>query len=48
VLKEVRAGAFARELRNEEKSGYARLEAKRESDRRSLLEQVFTRLHPRD
>jgi ketol-acid reductoisomerase len=48
VLKEVRAGAFARELRSEEKSGYARLEAKRESDRRTMLEQVFTRLHPRD
>ncbi|HEY6047628.1 MAG TPA: ketol-acid reductoisomerase [Sphingomicrobium sp.] len=44
VLKEVRAGRFAETLSEEERSGYARLEATREQERNSLLEQTYRRL----
>jgi ketol-acid reductoisomerase len=44
VLAEVRAGRFADELSEEEASGYARLEAKREAARDTLLEKTFAKL----
>src|SRR6478672_10930386 len=44
ILDEVRAGDFARELRDEEARGYPRLEASRERSRAELLDQVFRRL----
>jgi ketol-acid reductoisomerase len=47
VLAEVRAGRFAEELRREEESGYPRLQQARAEDRRTLLQQVFERLHSR-
>ena len=44
VLREVRAGAFAAELRQEELSGYSRLEKARCESRETLLEQTYRRL----
>jgi ketol-acid reductoisomerase len=44
VLAEVRAGRFADELRNEEASGYSRLEKAREEARKTLLEETNRRL----
>ena len=45
VLAEVREGHFARELRDEESSGYERLEKARSSARKTLLEQTFRKLN---
>src|SRR3954454_12567201 len=44
VLKEVRAGRFADELRSEERSGYARLEHERAASRDSEIEKTRRRL----
>jgi ketol-acid reductoisomerase len=44
VLEEVRQGRFADELRQEEASGYERLEKAREEARQTLLDQTFRRL----
>jgi ketol-acid reductoisomerase len=44
ILREVREGRFADELKNEEASGYARLESARARARKTPLEQVFGRL----
>ena len=44
VLEEVRAGRFADDLRNEERSGYARLENARTEARANLLERTFRTL----
>jgi ketol-acid reductoisomerase len=44
ILHEVRAGRFADELRNEEASGYSRLESARAQARETSLEQVFRKL----
>jgi ketol-acid reductoisomerase len=44
VLKEVREGRFAEELRSEESNGYKRLESARTSARATSLEQVFRKL----
>lgn len=44
VLEEVRAGRFAQQLKDEETSGYARLQSAREGGRKSLIESVFQRL----
>jgi ketol-acid reductoisomerase len=44
VLGEVRAGNFARELSDEESSGYKRLEEARSTSRHTLLEETFRRL----
>lgn len=44
VLKEVRAGKFATELREEEASGYERLEKARAEARSTLLDQTYRRL----
>ena len=44
VLAEVRAGRFADELKNEEASGYERLEAERKKARSTLLEATYQRL----
>ena len=44
VLKEVRAGRFAEELRSEEQSGYARLERERTANRDSEIERARRRL----
>jgi len=44
VLREVRAGRFAAELRHEELSGYSRLEKARRENRETLLEQTHRRL----
>jgi ketol-acid reductoisomerase len=44
VLKEVRAGRFAEELRTEEQSGYARLERDRAANRDSEIEKTLRRL----
>jgi ketol-acid reductoisomerase len=44
VLREVRAGRFAEELRQEEASGYARLEQARTEARQTVLEQTYRRL----
>ena len=48
VLKEVRAGRFAEELRHEEASGYARLERARTENRQTLLEETRRRLTGED
>jgi len=45
VLAEVRAGRFAEELRNEEKSGYVRLEKARAEARSTLIERTYRRLN---
>ena len=45
VLEEVRAGRFAEELKQEEASGYARLETARADNRATLLEQTWRRLN---
>jgi ketol-acid reductoisomerase len=44
VLREVRAGRFAEELRNEETNGYPRLEKSRRENRETLLERTCRRL----
>jgi ketol-acid reductoisomerase len=44
VLAEVRAGRFADELRNEEATGYPRLQKSRASARATLIERVFAKL----
>jgi ketol-acid reductoisomerase len=44
VLAEVRAGRFAGELREEESSGYARLENARRDNREALIEETYRRL----
>jgi ketol-acid reductoisomerase len=44
VLAEVRAGRFAEELREEERSGYRRLEEARSGARQSGLTQTFRKL----
>jgi ketol-acid reductoisomerase len=44
ILSEVRAGRFAEELRQEEASGYARLERARDDARKTLLEDTFRKL----
>ena len=44
VLAEIRAGRFARELMNEEASGYERLKDAREQAREALLERTFESL----
>jgi ketol-acid reductoisomerase len=44
VLAEVRKGRFASELRDEEESGYRRLEQGRDEARQTLLEQTFRKL----
>jgi ketol-acid reductoisomerase len=44
ILAEVRAGRFAEQLRDEEASGYARLERSRDEARSTLLEETFRRL----
>jgi len=44
VLAEVRAGRFAKELSDEEASGYARLERARDDNRKTLLEETRRRL----
>jgi ketol-acid reductoisomerase len=48
VLAEVRAGRFAAELRNEESSGYERLESARADARETLLDRTFRRLGGED
>jgi ketol-acid reductoisomerase len=48
VLREVRAGSFADELKNEERSGYARLERERSDARETLLDETFRRLKALD
>lgn len=45
VLAEVREGRFAKELSDEESSGYERLEQARSSARKTLLEQTFRKLN---
>jgi ketol-acid reductoisomerase len=44
VLAEVRAGRFAEELREEERSGYARLEQARSEARETLVDRTFKKL----
>jgi ketol-acid reductoisomerase len=44
ILREVRAGRFAAELRDEEARGYPRLQAARREARETLLQQVYERL----
>lgn len=44
VLREVRAGQFAADLRAEEERGYPRLQAARQGARAALVESVFQRL----
>lgn len=44
VLREVRAGQFAADLRAEEERGYPRLQAARQEARAALVESVFQRL----
>ena len=44
VLQEVRAGRFAEELREEEASGYPRLEQARRQNRETLVEETYRRL----
>jgi ketol-acid reductoisomerase len=47
ILAEIRAGRFAEELRQEEASGYRRLERARDNARQTLLEKTYRRLnHP--
>lgn len=48
VIEEVRAGRFAAELRDEEMSGYRRLEAARRVNRETLLEETYRRLSNKD
>src|SRR5205823_10823134 len=48
VLNEVRAGRFAEELRQEEASGYPRLQKARRDNRESLLEETYRRLSDAD
>ena len=48
ILAEVRAGRFAEELRNEESSGYERLEKAREEARSTLLNQTYRQLSAKD
>ena len=48
LLNEVREGRFAAELRQEEESGYERLERARSEARQTLLEQTFRRLSAGD
>jgi ketol-acid reductoisomerase len=48
VLREVREGRFAAELRQEEESGYERLERARSEARQTLLEEAFRRLSGED
>jgi ketol-acid reductoisomerase len=48
VLTEVRAGKFARELSDEEASGYERLERARADSRKTLLDETFRRLSDED
>ena len=48
VLEEVRQGRFAAELREEEASGYGRLEKTRSEARETLLEETFRRLGAAD
>jgi ketol-acid reductoisomerase len=48
VLKDVRAGRFAEELRSEESSGYARLEGERDAARNSEIERARRRLGGQD
>jgi len=48
VLREVREGRFAEDLRREEQSGYGRLERARSEARKTLLEQTFRRLSSED
>ncbi|MBW0008202.1 MAG: ketol-acid reductoisomerase [Sphingomonas sp.] len=48
VLREVRAGLFAKELSDEEASGYARLEKARAENRKTLLEETRRRLTGED
>jgi ketol-acid reductoisomerase len=44
VLKEVREGRFARELMQEEETGYPRLDAARAQARESKVERTFAAL----
>src|SRR6185295_14688186 len=48
VLAEVRAGRFAKELSDEETSGYARLEKARDDNQKTALEQTRRRLETPD
>ena len=48
VLADVRAGRFADELRNEEASGYPRLEQARTDARKTLIEETYRRLSDND
>ena len=48
VLREVRKGHFAEDLREEEQSSYERLERARSAARETLLEQTFRRLNGED
>ena len=48
VLAEVRAGRFADELGNEERSGYPRLEQARAEARSTLLDETYRRLSDKD
>jgi ketol-acid reductoisomerase len=48
VLREVRDGHFAQDLREEERSSYERLERARSEARQTLLEQTFRRLKSLD
>jgi ketol-acid reductoisomerase len=48
VLREVREGRFADDLRDEERSGYERLERARSEARKTLLEETFRRLSGED
>ncbi len=48
VLREVRAGRFADDLREEGRSSYARLERARSEARQTLLEETFRRLSGED
>ena len=45
IFGEIRAGRFAEELRQEEASGYARLERARSDARKSLLQETYRRLN---
>lgn len=45
ILREIRAGRFARELQDEESKGYPRLDQARRAASEKLIEQVFQRLN---
>ena len=45
ILREIREGRFAEELRNEEAKGYPRLDQARIAARQTGLEQVFQKLN---